>query len=305
MVKLDLSQYANETDKFESLYTIMVHSISPDDLVVDMQHQLKKINTVTNTYRRKYLNDRMFSFIEHIKQNYSQVNEVNSLFLIGKEIHDIPLTKNYRNILKEYNVMKQIFLYGSYFAIDRIDKILNDTHLHDIILIDKDKFTHTKLNSTKYKVMKHDISVSDLVDYMNKNDIKRGVFHGAAIHIKKIIINSPHIKSDKKLTNEELLSLVNKYDMQELHRELTECIAMISNEKTMHLISYGKNLVSDIKNFMIKKLYCTSKMTKRVKDKFEKSELNFKMIEVTRLEKGDICDIFDKDYNGIIGIKYY
>lgn len=305
MSKLDLSKYVDETDKFESLYTIMIHSTSPEDLVQDMQHQLKKINTITNTYRRKYLNDRMFGFIEYLKQNYSQSTEVESVFLIGKEIHDIHLTKNYSGILREYNVPRQMFLYGSYFDIERIDKILNDTHFSDIIFIDKDKFSHTKLNSTKHKIIKQNISVCDLTEYISKNDIKRGIFHGAAIHMKKLKIDDHHLKSEKKLSNDELMSLITRNDMLELHKELHDCILMISNEQTMHMVSCGKNLISDINNYMIKKLYCTPKMAKRVKDKFDKNVLNFKLIEITSLEKNDIYDELDKDYNGIIGIKYY
>ncbi len=115
----------------------------------------------------------------------------------------------------------------------------------------------------------------------------------------------PHLLSQKKLNNDEVLELINTNEMLQLHKALEDCIGMMSNEKTMDLIVNGKTLVKAITGYMLQTLYGTPAMLEKVKSKFDKSVLNFKMVEIKSLEKGDIYDTLEKDYSGLIGIKYY
>ena len=56
---------------------------------------------------------------------------------------------------------------------------------------------------------------------------------------------------------------------------------------------------------MIKKLFISKKLIKSLKKNISKEYLNFEIIIIKKNSNGDIGDIFLKNYEGIIGIKYY
>ena len=56
---------------------------------------------------------------------------------------------------------------------------------------------------------------------------------------------------------------------------------------------------------MVKKLYTTPSLWRQLKKNTPNEYLNFKVLEIDKLENGDIGDNFMKDYSGIIALKYY
>jgi len=69
---------------------------------------------------------------------------------------------------------------------------------------------------------------------------------------------------------------------------------------------FGKKEVSNgILDYMVKKLFISKKLYKSLKKNISKEYLNFEIIIIKKNSNGDIGDIFFKNYEGIIGIKYY
>jgi hypothetical protein len=56
---------------------------------------------------------------------------------------------------------------------------------------------------------------------------------------------------------------------------------------------------------LIKKLFINPKLYKILKDNADSSTLNFEIIIVQSLKSGDLGQTLNKNYNGMVGIKYY
>ena len=60
-----------------------------------------------------------------------------------------------------------------------------------------------------------------------------------------------------------------------------------------------------IESYSIKELYIEDKKIEKLKSFIDETFLNFKIIPIKSLDDGDIAYNFIKNYNGIMGIKYY
>jgi hypothetical protein len=83
----------------------------------------------------------------------------------------------------------------------------------------------------------------------------------------------------------------------------------MKNEKTnIDLYIFGKlkiEIKDAIESYSIKELYIEEKKLNKLKEFIDHTLLNFKIINIKSLENNDIADSFIKNYNGIMGIKYY
>ena len=80
----------------------------------------------------------------------------------------------------------------------------------------------------------------------------------------------------------------------------------MSNPAFDNKFLFGKKEVPNgILDYMVKKLYITPSLMRQLRKNISKDYLNFEILEIDSLESGDIGDNFIKDYDGIIGLKYY
>ena len=85
-----------------------------------------------------------------------------------------------------------------------------------------------------------------------------------------------------------------------------EFIDAIENPKIQDKLLFGKKETSKaIENFMVKKIFINPKMFKILKENADPSTLNFDIIIVKSIETGDYGQVLNKNYGGIVGIKYY
>jgi hypothetical protein len=56
---------------------------------------------------------------------------------------------------------------------------------------------------------------------------------------------------------------------------------------------------------MVKKLFINTKLLAMLKNKADNSFLNFTIVELKSLETGDPGYVLNKDYGGMVAIKYY
>ena len=85
-----------------------------------------------------------------------------------------------------------------------------------------------------------------------------------------------------------------------------EFLDNITNPSVEDKFIFGKRDISSaIQNYMIKKLFINPKLLKILKEKADASILNFEIIVVQSIKTGDYGQILNKDYGGMVGIKYY
>ena len=302
-----LKEYKNIKDKFESLYTFVVYDSSIDKLVEFLFQKLKILQKINDNVRKKYLNDRLYSLILYLKNDQNRT--INSILLLGKDINEIPLTKNYISVLKEYLVPEIIIKNGEYFDLEYVTLLLTDLSFYKIINVNNNKMTVHLVNSTKSKVFfENESSNFNLEEYIKEHfmqDVinKKLLVKGSSSHIKKLKMDNLLI-FNKNITNEEAFEIFEKEEMKDRHKLLEECFHMMKNEKTKDKVLLGKELKEGIKNYMIKQVFCTSKVLETLKKNVPSQYLNFPIVVIKSLNKGDVGDQLD-ELNGLIGLTYY
>ena len=100
-----LNEYNNCKDKFS--YTILVHSTNNQELIDTIKKKLDNINKkINNSYKKKFINERIFSFITHLESAYKPTDEINSIFLIDTKVNVIPFEssdKKFCNFWKSFS----------------------------------------------------------------------------------------------------------------------------------------------------------------------------------------------------------
>ena len=176
-------------------------------------------------------------------------------------------------------------------------KLIFEINSNDVNLIELDKVKSRLLNKIKVN------NYNEILDLIEKNNPK--IIHGIGSTLKKIK-GSSYIYY-KKLSNEEIINIINKMEIEESQDILkNEVLNQLSNPAFDNKFLFGKSEVPDgILDYMVKKLYITPSLLRQLRKKISKDYLNFEIIEIDSLENGDIGDIFIKQYDGIIALKYY
>lgn len=300
-------EYENHHDKYESLFTCIFHDIKADEVVKKLDHHLKKVQAINNSYRRKYINDRLYNFITELK-TIDGNTQINAVYLVGKDVNKSKLRKKELKILREYDIDKYIFRFANIFDIEYLVSLFTDLEFNDAIQLKNNTLKWYKVNSTKRKkVDEYEKKSLDVEEYVKSNDINKCVIFGSSSSLKKIKNKSLNV-INKNLSWEEVMDEFTRMKIQENHKLLSSAFDMLDNEKTSSKIIYGKlekEIKEAIEMYRVKELYIDSKSLKTLKSKIDKDYFNFKIILIESFKKGDVGDKLIKDYNGVLGVAYY
>lgn len=308
-------EYKSETDKYDSLFTIVVYNTSATVVHENVIHQLTKINTIKNSVKRKYLNDRMYGFSTYITEQpyYSSNDIINKVFLIGAKINEINMDKKWIQLLNHYSVSKYIFRNGETFDIDYLVDLLTNDKYKNVLSVKNNIVTHIHFTHTKKREdLKFDLKNKKIEDYL-KEIIKQQdcVIHGVSSCFKTLSIdgqlnNKTIVVPNVHLKDEDLRDEFKKLEMVELHDRLQIVMDYIGNPKMMDRVLIGNPILTNLKNQMVKTIFCTPPRHKKLLELFSEDEIsNCEIIVVVPLLQDDPVMTLRKNYNGIIGLTYY
>ena len=111
----------------------------------------------------------------------------------------------------------------------------------------------------------------------------------------------------KNMVNSEIIEIINEKEIKDNQEKFKkEFLDNIQNPNECDKLLFGKKEVGDaILNYMVKKIFVNPKILKMLKDKVDKSALNFEINLIKSLETGDYGQLLNKEFDGIVGIKYY
>ncbi len=87
------------------------------------------------------------------------------------------------------------------------------------------------------------------------------------------------------------------------HEKLAYIFDNMSNEKVMHKIIYGQEIVEKLINCEAEVLYCTKEKYDELIKTIDLTGQNVLIIDV--INKGDTGDLLKTTYDGMIGMTYY
>jgi len=298
-----LEEYTQTRDKFESLYVFTVHGTDLDTLLEYIKGSITKVNSISDIVRKKYLNDRLFSFLTYC--NNIKKETLNRVFLVGSDIIDIPLTNKEAGVLREYNYSKLSCRNGERYDIEYIRNLFFDLDFRDIFYVKNSSLEHIKVNSTKRKViMKESTGKFEVEEYLKNNIKGKVLFHGVSSYLKSLKLPNHHIFT-KHLDDFQIIEVFDKDEAIDKMEKLNEYFGYIKNDKLADRLIFGNNVITAIDSFMIKTLFCSPKRYAKLKQLYDKASLNFEIIVIDSLESGDAGDRLRKDYKGLLGFTYY
>jgi hypothetical protein len=313
----NLKKYINIEEKTETLYSILIYNKNLVEIIKYIEEQIGKAKNITNSVVKYKINNRLFLFLNYVKENYKEDCIINSIFLINDEIISYELNNNEINTLLIYNIQKIFIKTDNKFYIDYfIDLFYNFDFIYSIKL-NKNELYIIKLNKNKEKELDHykNINENNIIDSINKIQKEYNykdyiILFGISPLFAKIDNTIKNIIIHKNFINKS--EIFNIYDNENIKKNnllLQKRLDDIKNEKTnLDLYIFGKlkiEIKDAIELYLIKELYIEDKKLEKLKTFVDESFLNFKIISIKSLEKSDIADIFIRDYNGIMGIKYY
>ena len=304
----ELYNFTSCEDKFS--YTILVHSYNNEELLVTINKKLENINkNINNSYQKKFINDRINSLITHLESNFKNNDEINAIFLIDTKVNRIDLSKKDKSFCNQWKISKFIFDYDEKFNIDFLVELLSTKMVNTVFKFDKSNYSVIEMDNTKSRSLESHSSLDeDSITKMIANH-KPVILYGINQILKKLshLENNELTVTYQNMSNEnviEIIKIKNIEKNQEMFKE--EFLDNLINPLIEDKLVYGKKEIEfAIKNYMIKKLFINPKMLKILKEKADASILNFVIIVVQSIKHGDYGQRLNKDYGGMVGIKYY
>lgn len=301
-----LKEYSLVEGKHNSLYTYMLYDYSLQTWIDELYKQLKKVNSISNKFKKLVLNKRIFSLITYLKDNRKKLGEtVNTICLVGKDVFYYKLKNDEIEILKKYNIRHDLSYHDDYYHIEELIDILSNFNFDDIIELNNSKMCYRQINKYKSFVLleKKIKNMNEIEEIIDKSDKPFGIIYGKSSFLKKFKNNKWDV-CNKILTRDELLLLFKKNKIGQNNSKLDYIYELI--EKADKKLIFGKDdLEQEISNYTVKELYCCTKYLNMISKLCSKECYNFPIIEVDKIEDGDNADTLEKSYDGYIGVKYY
>jgi hypothetical protein len=308
-----LKEYTSIEDSIETLYSIYIYNKKVKEVINYFEDELEKAKKINNPIKKNKINNRLFNFIKYLNDNYEEESLLNVIFLLHDKIIPYILKKVEIEIAEHYNFPKIFVKCDTKFLIDYfIDLFYNLTFIY-AIKINKNEYSIIKLNSNKMKIIEHgkvnnEQKIVELIDNIrNTQNYKDFII---IIGNVKIPSNIKNIIFSKDLLNNDAIYLLYENEiMKENNILLRKRLDELKNENTnLDLFVFGKlkfEIKDAIESYALKELYIETKKLENLKKFIDNEFLNFKIIPIKSLENGDDASIFIKDYNGLMGIKYF
>lgn len=320
-------KYASINETTESLLSIMIYKKTTSEVLNYLQDQLEKARNIANIVKKNKVNNRFFKLIKYIELKYTHDDgtlQINSIFLVDDNILEYTLQNTEIAILCEYEIMKLYMKCDTYFYIDYFYDILYNFNVIFSVKINKSDCIIYKFNKNKEKIVNLGNKNTDI---FNKIIDSKGVLSLCdmirnEIGYKDTIFIISSASYDKIPDNKNIIFIKNDafarhyiYDLyeNEIYKknniELEKRLNDLNNEKTntdLYVFGKLKDIIPEyIETYSIKELYIEERKITKLKEIADPDCLNFRIIPIRMIEDGDCASQFIKNYNGIMGIKYF
>lgn len=286
--------------KSDSHYTMYFYNFSKDKLLTFLKDKMEKLNkNIKDNYKRKKANDSIYNLISNIENNKIEIFNHIILMNDGK-INYIELDTDDLMTLKSWSLNDYFFDYDSEYKIDYLMELFSES----LKIIN---FHFDNNNVSIYKVDKHKkcliekIKLSNIEEYLDgfgKDYCK--IFSGKSSYLKNKSI-------ENQIKDNSIENIINFYE-DLIEEENTDnfnkfIVSNLTNEKINHKFIFGKKeTMQNIKNSMIETLFIEKEILERLKQKLSQTNnldlINFKIICFKNKK-------ILKDFDGVVGIKYY
>ncbi len=329
MITDPFQPFENVSENNETLLTILTYDISYESYLEIVERELVSARKITNPSSKYKVNNCLYALKNWLENKskeveitgYSKVPYVNSVFLIGDAIFVYPLSNQQVSYIKEYNVRNDYFSWGTTFKIDFLQDVLFSTKFNSLLKISKTSsaFVLEHIHCTLYKSKS-----IESIQFPKEEDLIAFITNMSKSSKEFVFLYYTTLKFTNKVEQslrelERVLVFNKQTGVQEMFLAKTRAERMKSNdrlekkckemndEKKIDTFIFGKkkDFFEAIESYLVKELYIEETKWNKWKKELDTSLLNFEVIMISSLEKGDFADSWIENYKGMMGIKYY
>jgi len=302
------NKFKDDKDKFESLYIFVIYDLSKDEMEEKFTKIFKQLDGISDSKKKGFLKSRIFDFKKNIEMYKDDI--INGIFFVGESIKYFELDKYYLETLKMFKVSKINFQFDKNYNIKWLKDLLLDRNYVNVLRVKNNDVSLTKFTSSKqlsiYSDTQKSINLLEIINtkLIGDKDIKF-LIHGSSTHLKQL--NDFGYKNKnclgiilKELNLEETIDTIDKSIYEENIKELEVWLKKLLDPKEGHKLVFGNDIEEATEQGFIETIYCTPEN----KEKYSKFEnVNIKVVK--SYKNGDSIYNYSKNYNGVLGIKYY
>lgn len=195
--------------------------------------------------------------------------------------------------------------YGNKYDLDWLKNMIIDREYTFVIKIKNNDVSISKI--TEFKQLN---VFSDTIKCVNINDIinckiekdKKYLLHGSSTHLKNYESQNKSCLGifNKELQLEQQLDIIDEAIYKDNIKELEDWLSKILDIKTGHKLVFGNDIEEQSENGLIKTIFCTIDKKSRF---IHLDNVEIKLVKSFR--NNDFISSFIKNYDSVLGIKYY
>lgn len=300
--------FKNVKDKYESLYIFVANGLMIDDFVDKINKMVGIIDDISNTNKRGFLKTRLKTLLKHL-EGFEAESNVNGIFLLGNCVNEFDHRPYWTSTLKEFKCDNLMVKYGETYQFDWLKNLLIDRSYVNVLHVKNNVLKHIHLNDTKKRTHYEKTEKKmDLQQYINEN-IPKGetcMIHGISSFLK-VIKENEYVKildGDKKDDQlfEEYDNMINEKNCLILQKWLDKLLDPVDGKK----IVFGVDIKNSINNKLLKTLFCTPEINKKILERIPQIDRVFDIIVVKPKQFGNnVGQRLETDFKGAVGIKFY
>jgi len=304
-IENEIMAFSNENDKFS--YSFLFHSTVSEEIIDTLNKKLENINKkMSNAFKKKNINDRIYSLISNMESRFQPTEVVNGIFFVNSKINFIPFVRADMNHIKLWDITKFYMEFDEKFMTEYFIDLFSTKKVKTVFKFEKSSYDILSIDYTKSRKLESHSSMDE--SHITENVSKHNpvVIYGLNQTLKKLKFDNVIIEL-KNMSKEEVCDIISKKEIEDnMVQFKTEILDMIPVEAISDKFVFGRKEISEaIENYMVKKLFINSKLLSVLRSKADNSLLNFTIVEIKSLQPGDPGNILNKDYFGMVAVRYY
>jgi hypothetical protein len=306
--------FSNIKGKLNSFITFLVFDQSHEEILKFINHKIKLINTIKDTYKKNRALDKVMSIKDDVKtykNDYFKSKGI--LYFVGEDFNKIEIKPTILKVCREEFRDNIFYENGDYFETEYIIDILTNFNFYNLVLIDKKSYLyHINKNKTKLLATVNKQDESELLKEIS-NKFYDNFIVGGNNNFKNTFCknNTGKIIAELKVSSfkpdridhikQDALKIYLEKEEEKLLDKLSEYTSNLTQYQNLLLFNNDR-ILKFLENYLIKTVivHTSSPIYNQIK------ELDTDSIELYELSSNDDkCKTFLKDYQGVIAEMRY
>lgn len=283
IIIMDLSAYR---DLQEGL-TVLAFDKEKQEVVESLRSRVARAKDIADPVRRKTVTNNLQQFLKEMETAPQKLHGV--WVVVEAKVAYFPVSRHFVQKwgLKDYALFQEVpRLYLE-------DVFVNSNVVHAVKADKNNRFV--RYEGTRYK--SREVGPVTLAEF-SRLDVSF-VLYGKNIPQKLELPKTAVATVAKDLSWPEVIDLFQRQERLEVHRRLQNVLDKMSHPRDSHLLLYSKDISTALEQYTIKELFV-------MRSRFQQTENTAVTVHlVDFVEPGDVTEKFERDLEGVIGVKYF